>query len=96
MRKQRFVLMVLSLIIVGILFHGIVNSQKAYDQNELERIENTIRKSVITCYSIEGFYPSNLDYLEENYGLVIDSKNVNVFYQVVGSNLFPDIMVTRK
>ncbi len=96
MRKQRIVLMILSLFIVGILFYGVLNSQKEYNQNELERIESNIRKAAITCYSIEGFYPSDLDYLEENYGLVIDKKEINVFYQVVGSNIFPDIMVTRK
>lgn len=96
MRNQRVVLMVLSLVIVGILFYGILNSQKEYNQNELDRIEQNIRKAVITCYSIEGFYPSDLDYLEENYGLVIDQKEINVFYQAVGSNIFPDIMVTRK
>lgn len=96
MRNQRIVLMVLSLLIVGILFYGILNSQKEYNQNELDRIEQNIRKAVITCYSIEGFYPSDLNYLEENYGLVIDQKEINVFYQAVGSNIFPDIMVTRK
>lgn len=96
MRNQRVVLMVLSLLIVGILFYGILNSQKEYNQNELDRIEQNIRKAVITCYSIEGFYPSDLEYLEENYGLVIDQKEINVFYQAVGSNIFPDIMVTRK
>ncbi len=96
MRKQRIVLMILSLFIVGILFYGVLNSQKEYNQNELERIESNIRKAAITCYSIEGFYPSDLDYLEENYGLVINDQEINVFYQVVGSNIFPDIMVTRK
>ncbi len=96
MRKQRLVLEILSLLIVGILFYGILNSQKEYNQNELDRIELNIRKAVITCYSIEGFYPSTIDYLEENYGLVIDKKEINVFYQAVGSNIFPDIMVTRK
>ncbi len=88
--------MILSLFIVGILFYGVLNSQKEYNQNELERIESNIRKAAITCYSIEGFYPSDLDYLEENYGLVINDQEINVFYQVVGSNIFPDIMVTRK
>lgn len=88
--------MILSLFIVGILFYGVLNSQKEYNQNELERIESNIRKAAITCYSIEGFYPSDLDYLKENYGLVINDQEINVFYQVVGSNIFPDIMVTRK
>ena len=50
----------------------------------------------MTCYSVEGYYPSSLSYLEENYGLIIDEKKVNVFYQSEGSNMFPDIMVSRK
>lgn len=96
MRKQQIVLFVLGFVILAIICLGVFNSQKAYDQNQLDSIEESIRKAAVACYSVEGFYPDNINYLKDNYGLVIDEKKVNVFYQAVGSNIFPDIMVRRK
>lgn len=96
MKKSQVVLYLFSFLILAIICVSIFNSQKAYDENQIESIEENIRKAVITCYSIEGYYPSDINYLKDNYGLVIDENNVNVFYQAVGSNIFPDIMVRRK
>jgi hypothetical protein len=75
---------------------GIVRGESAYNENTLKMVEENIKKAAMTCYSVEGFYPSSITYLEENYSLVIDTDKVNVFYQTVGSNLFPDIVVTYK
>ncbi len=74
---------------------AILKSQTYYKNNQLETIEDSIRKALVTCYVSEGFYPSSLDYLKDNYDLVISDK-VNVFYQAVGSNIFPDFMVSYK
>ena len=95
MKKGQVVIFILSILIIGIIFVGINNSVNSYDDNKLEMIENNIRKALITCYSSEGFYPSDINYLKENYSLVIDDS-VNVFYQAVGSNIFPDFMVSYK
>ncbi len=75
---------------------GIIKSEQAYNDTALKMVEENIKKATMTCYSVEGFYPSSISYLEENYGLVVDEKKVNVFYQTIGSNLFPDIRVTAK
>jgi hypothetical protein len=75
---------------------GIVRGESAYNENTLKMVEENIKKAAMTCYSVEGFYPSSITYLEENYSLVVDTDKVNVFYQTVGSNLFPDIVVTYK
>ena len=96
MKKSQVLLYVFSFLILAIICVSIFNSQKAYDENQLESIEENIRKAVIACYSIEGYYPSDINYLKDNYGLVIDESSVNVFYQAVGSNIFPDIMVSSK
>ena len=96
MKKSQIVLYIFSFLILAIICVSVFNSQKAYDENQLESIEENIRKAVITCYSIEGYYPSDINYLKDNYGLVIDESKVNVFYQAIASNIFPDIMVSRK
>lgn len=72
------------------------NSENSYDEATLRQVEDSINKAVVTCYSVEGFYPSSIDYLIDNYGLIINKDKINVFYQALGSNLYPDIMVTYK
>ncbi len=75
---------------------GIIKSEQAYNDTTLKMVEENIKKATMSCYSVEGFYPSSISYLKENYGLVVDESKVNVFYQTIGSNLFPDIRVTAK
>lgn len=79
-----------------IIVISINRSSDYYNNSQLDIIENNINKAIMTCYSIEGYYPDNIDYLIDNYGLVIDKKKVNVFYQALGANIYPDIMVSYK
>ena len=95
MRKSQIVIFIFSIIFIALLTSSIVKSTAYYKDNELETIEASIRKALVTCYVTEGYYPSSIDYLKDNYGLVISSK-VNVFYQATGSNIFPDFMVAYK
>ena len=95
MRKSQIVIFIFSIIFIVMLTSSIVKSTAYYKDNELETIEASIRKALVTCYVTEGYYPSSIDYLKDNYGLVISSK-VNVFYQATGSNIFPDFMVAYK
>lgn len=99
MKKHIFtkgMLALFCMFVFGSITYGIVLSESSYSENEIQTIEENIRKAAMTCYSVEGYYPSSLSYLEENYGLIIDAKKVNVFYQSEGSNMFPDIMVSKK
>ena len=45
------------------------------------------------CYAIEGRYPPSIEYLEEHYGVMINRKKYNVFYDGFASNVMPDITV---
>ena len=47
----------------------------------------------MACYAAEGFYPPNLDYLKDRYGLQIDEKRYTVRYTAFAENLMPDITV---
>lgn len=90
------VIILITIMVSCILIISFNNSSKSYEEAALRQVEDNINKAVVTCYSIEGFYPSNIDYLVDNYGLIINDNKVNVFYQALGSNIFPDIMVTYK
>ena len=47
----------------------------------------------VQCYTIEGRYPANIEYLRENYGLAVDSDRYVIHYQRLGQNLLPKIAV---
>lgn len=96
MRKQYILIIAFSLIVFGSIIVGLNQSKTSYDENQLKVVESNIKKAAIACYSVEGYYPDSIEYLENKYGLYINDEKINVFYQALGSNLFPDIMVTYK
>jgi competence protein ComGC len=54
---------------------------------------NAIERSVMQCYALEGAYPPNLKYLEDNYGLILNRQTYVYLYEVVAGNIHPIIGV---
>jgi len=86
----------LSVEILILLCIGFDNANKNMANEEVARLENSIRKVAINCYSIEGYYPTSIEYLKETYGLIIDESKYHVYYETIGSNIMPEIAVIRK
>ncbi len=97
-KKERPVLgYLISLLLVGGLLYlflagtrGIASRTEAEQLNVLDQ---AIRRATIQCYAIEGRYPPSVEYLEEHYGLSIDREKYHVFYDGWASNIMPDITV---
>jgi hypothetical protein len=53
--------------------------------------KEAIVRATVQCYSLEGRYPPDLDYLEINYGLTLDRDRYVYHYQTVGENMMPRI-----
>ena len=66
------------------------NRTGARDQ---ETLKKAIARASVQCYAIEGRYPPSVEYLEENYGVMINRKKYHVFYDGFASNVMPDITV---
>ena len=58
-----------------------------------EQLERALRQTAVSCYAAEGIYPPSLEYMREHYGIRIDEERYLVDYQVIASNLMPDITV---
>ena len=56
-------------------------------------IREAVRRSALQCYAVEGIYPPDLAYLEENYGLIVNHKDFRIMYTPVAENLPPQIKV---
>ena len=59
-------------------------------------IREAIRRSALQCYAVEGVYPPNLQYLQDNYGLQVNTEDFYVTYDAFASNLPPTVLVTSK
>ena len=60
---------------------------------EKKQLELSIRRAAAACYASEGVYPPDLSYMQEHYGIRVDETRYKVIYEVIGSNLMPDITV---
>ena len=97
-QKKRFSLRLLIpilsvMIVVGLVVYGVGNVSRSASQERLKAVEQSITRATVQCYAIEGRYPPDLDYLEENYGLILDREHYVYHYRLEGSNLMPEIQV---
>ena len=86
-------IVVVILILIGTALAGLPE-RRAAEQLEIAAI--AIDRAARQCYALEGAYPPGLEYLESNYGLIIDRENYDYYYEVVGSNIRPIIEVQSK
>lgn len=89
-------LAVLILAISVLCFFTFRNSGKDLESEGVANVKNTIQKSARQCYAVEGVYPSDLNYLIENYGLHVNTKDYYITYEVFAENVAPDVIVSRK
>ncbi len=80
-------------LIVIFVVTGIQNVSVSAQEERLKSMEQAVRRAAVQCYAIEGRYPGTIDYLAENYGLILDREQYIYYYQRYGSNLMPDISV---
>ena len=91
---RRFVLPVIVLIMVLAVFVYAVNSMSESTlARQKDSLETAVHDSVVYCYAMEGSYPDDIEYLEENYGLSYDHDKFFVGYRLQGANIMPDITI---
>lgn len=76
------------------IFAGSMSKTNVTQEKEI--LEKAIDRSITQCYALEGVYPDNLAYLEQEYGLTYNKEHFFVDYQYIGSNLRPDITIIER
>ena len=93
-RREIAIVLATLLLLVGVL--ALVSRVgKGSDTAQTQFVVDAVHNAALTCYAVEGAYPSNLDYLRQNYGLAYDQSRYMVRYSAFASNLMPDISVTE-
>lgn len=94
--RNLIVSIIVFFIIFGCFWFGISSfSNKASDQ-EKQTLETAVNRGIAHCYAIEGAYPESLQYLKEHYGLIYDEDRFFIDYQILGSNIMPDVTIIDK
>lgn len=102
MKKQRFTQIsrllppLLVLIILFCFFYAITGLGQDHAARDKQQLEQALARAAVACYAAEGIYPPDTTYLEENYGILINKDLYTVKYEVIASNLMPDITVLEK
>lgn len=88
-------LMVLVLAATGL---GLGARRVSRDLNDAsaQALRQAVLQAAVQCYAVEGSYPSSLDYLEENYGLLVNHDRFIVTYEAFASNLIPQVNVLER
>jgi predicted urease superfamily metal-dependent hydrolase len=79
--------------IVFALVYGFLNISETAESENLAMTERAVRAALVNCYAIEGFYPTELSYLEEHYGLRIDHGKYIILYDFVFANFMPSVRI---
>lgn len=90
MNKKTIIIAVL-LVAAVVMMTG--RAENGLEDERLENLAQAVHKAAVSCYAIEGFYPADIEYLKENYGLMADEEKYTVIYDTFASNILPDITV---
>ena len=93
-KREIAIVLLMILLLVGVwLLVTRVGSGSGEAQTEF--VTKAVHNAALTCYAVEGAYPTSLEYLRTHYGLAYDQSRYLVRYDSFGSNLMPDISVTE-
>ena len=93
MKKSSFAL----ILAAALLFLGAVNRLEAGRRAEAaEQLETALRRTAVSCYASEGFYPPDVAYMQDHYGLRFDEESYVVHYKLTASNWMPEITVLER
>lgn len=93
MKILRWIL--IPVLVLGLFFFSSMIQTKTAEERRIQ-VENAIQRALNLCYAQEGFYPAQLDYLIDHYGVQIDPNTYFVYYKTIGSNIRPDVSVYQR
>lgn len=96
MFKRKFIITAMIIVIAFVGIYTYNSVEKAGEEQQIKAIEGAVIQSAVQCCSIEGAYPQDLEYLENHYGLIIDQEEYIVVYELIASNILPEVTVLKK
>ena len=88
--------LILLVIIIAAICGSLGNVKGDVSAEDRQRLEDSVRRAAVASYAAEGFYPPDLEYIIDHYGIVLDEDRYTVVYEVFAQNIMPDITVLDK
>ena len=96
-RKVFWIGLLAGLVILCIILVPICRrAARDMDEQSTSSVQEAVIRSAVQCYAVEGAYPNNLTYLEEHYGLIVNTDDYVIDYRAAGENLTPQVTVVHK
>ena len=97
-RKSPWKLLLAIVMTIVVIVFAVVkmNPSREIDEEGAAAIKDAVMRSALQCYVVEGAYPSDLAYLQDNYGLQINTEDFYVTYDIFAQNLPPTVRVNLK
>ena len=95
-KKLMYVSLILVIALIFICLSNIDGFWEGKQEKSTKSIEEAVKKMALECYALEGSFPPSVEYLKENYGLIVNNYAYFYHYQANGSNMPPDIRVMKK
>ena len=93
--RREIALVLLMILLIGGVWLVVSRLGDKSGTAQTQFVTDAVHNAALTCYAVEGAYPTDLEYLRAHYGLAYDQSRYLVRYDSFGSNLMPDISVTE-
>ena len=96
MRKKWIIFCLCAALAIGWFAISIDRLEQGRQEEGKCILEESLRRTAVACYGAEGFYPPDVAYMQNHYGLQYDAQKYQIHYEIFASNLMPDITVIEK
>lgn len=76
--------------------YGVSQVDARNEGEQKATLREALLRAALTCYAVEGRYPTDVTYLEAHYGIVYDKERFIVSIDAFAQNLLPDIRVLTR
>ncbi|MCL2046857.1 MAG: hypothetical protein FWG88_10800 [Oscillospiraceae bacterium] len=79
--------------VLVMMLYGLRQTEISSRTENLRILDESLRRAVVTNYSIHGNYPQSVSEITERYGIFVDKTKYVVHYSIFASNIMPDLAV---
>ena len=92
-RRVRIIYVLLAILICFNLGVAVMTSRSIARTQGVASLRESIMNAAVQCCAVEGSYPSSIEHLEKDYGLVVNRDDYVVQYEYLGDNVPPSVVV---
>lgn len=96
MKSKSKISLMLTIIFFIVLIFQIQNIALLTKKQQQINLEKALSRDIIECYALEGYYPPDLNYIEEHYGLSYNKSEFFIDYQIEGENIKPTFTIIER